>query len=120
MAGSHDPAQWQRLTTDLTTAMAEWRAAHPRATLREMEAALDSRWAQVRARMLEGMAHADPAAQWAGTDPATHPRCPDCQTPLQDRGTTPRILHTHGDADLTLNRSYGVCPACGAGLFPPG
>ena len=52
MAGSHDSAQWQRVTTDLTTAMAEWRAAHPRATVREMEAALDSWWAQVRARML--------------------------------------------------------------------
>jgi hypothetical protein len=36
--------------------MHEWRAAHPKATLRQMEQELDHRWVLVRARMLAGMA----------------------------------------------------------------
>jgi hypothetical protein len=29
-------------------------------------------------------------------------------------------LQTHGGQELHLCRRYGTCPACGAGLFPPG
>ena len=45
--------------------------------------------------------------------------CPDCGVPLQHRGAHARTLQTHGGLDITLERHYGVCPACGAGLFPP-
>lgn len=84
-----------------------------------MEQELDARWVRVRARMLEDMALASTAASWNDTASSFHPLCPDCGTPLHQRGSQPRTLQTHGGQDLTIERSYGVCPACGSGLFPP-
>lgn len=112
-------ALWQQLTEEIMTGMRAWRQMHPKATLREMETELDARWARVRARMLEDMALVSDAAVWADTPCEQQPTCPDCGTRLQQRGQEPRTLQTHGGQDLTLMRSYGVCPACGAGLFPP-
>lgn len=112
-------ALWQQLTEQITTEMRAWRLAHPTATLREIETELDRRWARVRARLLEDMAHGSDAAAWADSPRASLPTCPDCGERLQQRGQESRTLQTHGGQDLTLTRSYGVCPACGAGLFPP-
>jgi hypothetical protein len=111
---------WHTLSADILTGMAEWRQQHPKATLRDMEAELDTRWARLRARMLEDMALASVAADWEEAPAADQPPCPTCGTPLQARGKQVRHLHTHGGRDLALERSYGVCPSCQDGLFPPG
>lgn len=99
--------------------MREWRAQHPKATLREMEDERDAQWVRVRARMLEDMALASAAVDWTETPTGQHPTCPDCSQALQLRGSDTRTLQTHGGQDVTLARRYGTCPACGAGLFPP-
>ena len=112
-------ALWQQLTQDLTTEMREWRKHHPKATLREMETELDARLSRMRARMLQDLALSSPAADWADTPITQHPTCPECGQPLQLRGFDTRSLQTHGGQDLTFERRYGTCPACGAGLFPP-
>lgn len=112
-------ALWQQLTQDLTTEMQEWRTHHPKATLRDIETELDTRLSHLRARLLEDIALASPAADWADTPITQHPPCPDCGQPLQLRGTDTRTLQTHGGQALTVERRYGTCPACGAGLFPP-
>ncbi len=110
---------WRALSDEVLTGMKEWRLQHPRATLSEIEAALDERLARLRARMLEDAALASAAADWkaAGEPP---PVCSQCGTPLQARGGHPRQLQTHGGQNVTLQREYGVCPACQTGLFPPG
>ena len=112
-------ALWQHLTEDVITEMQAWRIEHPKATLREMETELDTRLNRIRARMLEDMALSSPTADWAGVPAYQHPTCPDCGQSLHLRGTDTRILQTHGGQNLTLERRYGTCPACGAGLFPP-
>ena len=114
-----DEQSWHRMTEEIMAGMREWRLQHPKATLREMEYELDTRWARVRARMLEDMALASAAADWAATPASQQPTCPDCGVPLQLRGADTRTLQTHGGEALTLERQYGSCPACGAGLFPP-
>ncbi len=111
---------WQRMTEEIMTGMRAWRLHHPKATLREMETELDARWARVRSRMLEDMALASTAAGWADAPAAQQPTCPDCGTPLRERGPQSRTLHAHGGEPVTLTRTYGVCPGCGTGLFPPG
>ena len=61
--------QWRTLNEEVITGMKEWRLQHPRATLTEIEAALDERLARLRARMLEDAALASITAQschWAG------------------------------------------------------
>jgi hypothetical protein len=110
---------WHTLSAEILTGMHEWRLAHPRATLREMETELDARWAHLRARMLSDLALHSPAAAWEERPVAEHPRCPQCDVPLAPRGTHTRYLQTHGGRDLALERSYGVCPSCQDGFFPP-
>ncbi len=109
--------KWQELSRQVSQEMREWRREHPRATLREIEGALDQRLAQMRARMLEDVALASAAQDWAG---AAGPTCPQCGQALAPRGEHERYLQTEGGAEVTLERRYGVCPGCGAGLFPPG
>src|SRR6476661_105019 len=113
-----DEQSWHRMTEEIMAGMREWRLRHPKATLREMEDELDTRWTHVRARLLEDMALASAAANWAATPAGQHPTCPDCGTPLHLRGADTRTLQTHGGEALVLERQYGSCSACGAGLFP--
>ena len=108
---------WRELSEDVLSGMKEWRLQHPRATFREIEAAVDERLARLRARMLEDAALASAAAHWEAE--AAPPVCPQCGSRLEDRGDHPRELQTHGGQTLTLSRAYGVCPTCDGGLFPP-
>jgi YgiT-type zinc finger domain-containing protein len=112
--------QWRELAEDVLTGMQEWRLQHPRATWREIEAALDERWSRVRARMLQDLALASRATDLSGTVAAERPQCPTCEGSLEARGQQTRQLTTAHDRTVTLTRSYAVCRTCGEGLFPPG
>ena len=111
---------WQELAEEAFTGMTRWRAAHPTATWAEIEAALDERLAVLRGRMLQDAAQASAAADFRGVSAAGRPRCPDCGEPLLAVGQETRHLTTTHDRPLTLERTAARCPACGAGLFPPG
>lgn len=106
------------LSDDILTGMHEWRLQHPDASLTEIEQALDQRWYRLRARMLEDLALEREAANWQAKT-ADRPTCPDCGRTLTRRGRQPRQLKTHGGRELTLTRSYGYCPSCKKGHFPP-
>ncbi len=110
---------WATLSAEVLSGMRDWRTQHPQASLREIETALDERLARLRARMLETLAHASPAADWAHAGVAERPRCPACGELLQARGKRTRRLKTQGGHEVTLRRDYGSCPACGRQLFPP-
>jgi predicted RNA-binding Zn-ribbon protein involved in translation (DUF1610 family) len=99
--------------------MAAWRREHPRATLTEIERAVDERLGTLRVQMLEETAVASGAAAFAGVPEAERPRCPDCGQALVSRGRAERELLTSGGREIRLRRSYGRCPSCGVGLFPP-
>lgn len=110
-------ARWRQLSEDVLSGMKEWRQAHPKATLREIEVALDEKLAKVRARLLEDLALASTAADLVKTGERL--MCPTCGQEMEAHGQEPRTLTTTGDQEVVLKRSYAVCPACGAGLFPP-
>ena len=113
------PPRWAGDAESVWTGMAEWRAAHPKATFREIEAALDERLSQVRARVLADLALASAASDVAGESPDECPRSERCGTLLQARGASDRTLLTHGGAEVRLRQTYGTRPACGDGPFPP-
>ena len=119
MDGERIDPRWQALTDEVLVGMRAWRAAHPRATLRELEVALDERWASARAALLADIVVASAETHVAQSPPSTRPRCPDCGTPLVASGQQTRSLLTHGDQPIPLTRDYARCPACGQGLFPP-
>ena len=111
-------ARWRQLSEEVMTGMKEWRLAHPRATFKEIEAALDERLAKVRARMLQDAALASAAADLKGA--GERPPCPRCGGPLEHQEVATRRLVTNYDHTIELTRSYALCPACGTRVFPPG
>jgi len=113
-------ARWHELTEEIISGMKEWRLQHPKATFREIEQALDERWAKARARMLQDAALASTAADIRAAEAEERPVCPKCGAVLEARGTQERELTTHHNQVVQLKRSYAVCPECGEGFFPPG
>jgi YgiT-type zinc finger domain-containing protein len=111
--------EWAKLSAEVIAGMKEWRLQHPKATFREIEAALDQRLNQLRARMLQDSAEASAAAQWDEAPEEERPKCPECGSVLHVRGQKERHMQTQGGAEIILKRSYGVCPTCGAAFFPP-
>ena len=112
--------QWRESAESVWTGMADWRAAHPKATFGEIEAALDERLNRVRARMLADLAMASTAADLQATSKEERPRCGRCGSVLQARGPNERTLLTQGGAEVRLRRTYAACPQCEDGSFPPG
>lgn len=114
------PERWAGDAESVWIGMADWRAAHPKATFSEIEAALDERLSQVRARVLADLALASAAAEVTAEAVEERPRCAGCGTVLQGRGASDRTLLTQGGAEVRLTRTYATCPTCGDGSFPPG
>ncbi len=109
------------LSEEVLSGVRDWRAQHPRATLRAIETEVDSRLAGMRARLVEEVALQSRAAAWrvrAGAERA--PRCPDCGGARPPRGKGARRLKAPGGQEVTLHREEGVCLTCGQGHFPPG
>ena len=85
-------AQWRALSEEILSGMKEWRMQHRRATLSEMEAALDERLARQRAQMLSDMALASKVADLSEVPMEERPTCPECGKPLVSRGKERRQL----------------------------
>ena len=113
-------ARWSEDAASVWTGMADWRAAHPKATFNEIEAALDERLNQLRARVLGDLALASAAADLPTASAVERPCCERCGVVLQARGASDRTLLTQGGAAVRLVRTSAACPECGDGSFPPG
>jgi NADH pyrophosphatase NudC (nudix superfamily) len=109
--------QWQQSSQQASQAIAQWRAAHPEATLAEIEAAVDEQMNRLRAGMIEEVAQASPLEQAESGQQAR--KCPQCGERMQARGKHQRRLQTHGGQQVRLTRQYLSCPACGYSFFPP-
>ena len=111
---------WRELSEEVITGMKEWRLQNLKATFAEIETELDLRLAKLRGRMLQDTALASSSTDWSRNRLGERPVCPDCGQELASSGKRGRRLQTLGGQEVTLEREYGVCPACGGKLFPPG
>lgn len=55
---------WQALSEEVLSGMKEWRLAHPKATFREIEQAVEQRVNRLKARMLQDASLASAAKDW--------------------------------------------------------
>jgi ribosomal protein S27AE len=94
-----------------------WRDAHPAATLDAIEDAVEAGLAQLRQRLTTDTVHASAVAA-VGTG-GTRARCPECGARLQRKGFSQRRVQTGRGTEVVLDREYGWCPRCAAGVFPP-
>lgn len=107
--------QWEGGAQAVFLGLREWRAAHPKATLAEIEAEVDQRLAARRGQLLTDVALASAAADLSAEEQAV---CPDCGGTLRDEGVRERTLLTTGGARVTLTRDYATGRQCGRRLFP--
>lgn len=112
-----DNPEWQKVLDEILSGLAEWRHQHPKATFRDIEQETMRRIASLQVRLMSDLAQASAAASWMAE---TAPVCPECGVSTQSEGARTRHLQGPGGADIPLQRSYVVCPACGTGFFPPG
>jgi RNase P subunit RPR2 len=106
--------RWEEEGEDIFAAVAQWRAAHPKATLAEIEQAVDEQLNRLRARMI---AQASAAADHEGSQELV---CEQCGQPLQARGRAKRRWQIHGGQEVEVERTYVTCPQCGGGFIPSG
>ena len=99
--------------------MTQWRKEHPKATWQEIEAAVDERINQVRAQLIQDIVQMSESEDWSQKLAGERPRCASCGEPLSARGQQTRWIQTNGGEAVKLRRTYGTCPACGVGFFPP-
>src|SRR4029079_13399329 len=81
-----EEARWAEQIEAVGGGMRAWRAAHPRATFREIAAAVDAGLNPLRARMLAEVAGASPAARFTEQPGEARPRCTECGGKLVGRG----------------------------------
>lgn len=110
-------AHWQELSRETMQGMAKWREEHAKASLREIEKALDERITKLRAQVLEDAAQWSEMREWSQS--SAEPICPDCKQALEFRIKGKREMQTQGGHSIQLERDYGICPSCGQGFFPP-
>ena len=112
-------ARWHALSAEVISGMAGWRQQHPKASLSEIECALDERLTRLRAQMLQAAALLSASADIREAEADERPLCPQCGARVEARGLRTRTLSTEHEQRLELKRSYVVCPECQTGFFPP-
>ena len=85
--------QWQEQAEEAMSAVAQWRVAHPKATLAEIEQAVDEQMNRLRAHVIEQAAQASAAAESEASQGVV---CEQCGQPLQARGRARRKWQTQG------------------------
>ena len=114
--------EMQRLSAGLqdVLGMTQWRKEHPKATWAQIEAAVDKQINQLRAQLIQDLVQMGESEDWRQLPEEERPRCPTCGSALWARGEQTRYLQTTGGEAVKLRRTYGTCPTCGVGFFPPG
>ncbi len=112
--------QWDELYQQASHEIRQWRQAHKKATLTEIENTVDTELAKMRAKMIEDLALASEVADLKDVPLEERPQCPECGAPLSANGKQERRLVAEHEQGVNLSRSQGVCPQCGANYFPPG
>lgn len=106
----------QSSAQEMEARLQQWRQAHPQATFDEMEDAIQQELVHWQAQMM-GAFLREGAAGDAGE---AAPVCMTCSKRMQRCGMRTRTVVSRLGQPIPFARAYWVCPACGAGLFPPG
>jgi hypothetical protein len=113
--------QMQQVSAGLSDVlgMTQWRKEHPQATWAEIEAAVDAQINPLRAQLLEDLVGMGQGEDWRERPQQERPTCATCGRPLWARGEQTRYIQTTGGEAVKVRRTYGTCPTCGVGFFPP-
>jgi hypothetical protein len=108
---------WKEQGEEALATVAQWRVAHPKATLAEIEQAVDEQMNRLRAQLIEQAAQASAAAEREASQGLV---CEQSGQARHSRGRARRRWQTQGGQQVEVERTYVTCPQCGGGFFPPG
>jgi uncharacterized protein with PIN domain len=115
-----DVSQAAAAAAAVRVALDGWRQRHPQARFDEIEDEVFRQLADLHAQWVVELAQPGETPSVTPGEGDEAPRCPECATTLRPRGPRQRQVVTRMGGTATLTRRYWVCPACGAGRFPPG
>ena len=97
-------ARWAPQIEAVVSGMRAWRAAHPRATFREISEAVDAELNRLRAELLADAAAASPVARFTELPAEERPGCARGGGKLVGRGRRRRRVTTRGDVTVEIER----------------
>jgi len=105
--------QEKRIIDKTAKQIREWQEANPKATLTEMERAIDEELEKLRSQIITGLVR-ERESQEEGK-----PACPNCGRNMGKNGKRKRQLKTKGGETIEFERQQLRCSDCGMTLFPP-
>lgn len=104
----------EEMADELADKLKTWRQANPKATLTEIEEAVEAELAKLRNEWVAELAE-------AGEERETEaPPCPQCGQAMVRNGRRKRRLQSKEGQTLQIERQQWRCLGCGTTLFPPG
>lgn len=111
---TEQPPNLEVISNDLAETMRVWSQANPKATLTEIEVAVDKELAKLRRTIVESIAQTR-----EGVEPISQ-ECPQCGRQMVKNGKKKRKLKAKEGQTIELERQQLRCLHCGMTLFPPG
>jgi hypothetical protein len=107
------------LSQEIIADMDSWHKDNPSATFLEIEEKSRELVSKLEVALVEKVALEREEESWKDVEEGERPTCPNCQVPLISRGKRLRNLQGARGREIKLKRTYGTCPNCRTGLFPP-
>jgi RNase P subunit RPR2 len=107
------------LSEEILVDMNNWNKSNPNATFLEIEEKARELASKLEVALIEKSAETREEESWSKRDAQERPTCPHCNVPLVSRGKQKRSFQGAQGREIHLKRTYGTCPNCGGGLFPP-
>ena len=114
-----DEKSFKELSDEIIREMKAWNASNPQATFLEIEVKARELVSQLEAHLIQESALERERDDWSQREERERPSCPNCQMPLLSRGKRVWHLQVTAGRKIQLERTYGTCPKCGTGFFPP-
>jgi RNase P subunit RPR2 len=107
------------LSKEIIGDMDNWQKDNLGATFLEIEEKSRELVSKLEVALVEKVALEREEESWKDAKEGGRPTCPNCQVPLISRGKRLRNLQGARGREIKLKRTYGICPNCETGLFPP-
>jgi RNase P subunit RPR2 len=107
------------LSGEILVDMDNWNKSNSDATFLEIEEKARELVSKLEVALIEKSALEREAESWTEQEEKERPICQNCKVPLVSRGKHTRNLQGASGREIKLKRTYGTCPNCGTGLFPP-
>ena len=107
------------ISNEVIREMDTWNKSNSDATFLEIEVKARELVSKLEARLIQDSALEREGDNWSKREGKERPTCPNCHVPLISRGKQVRHLQGTTGREIQIKRTYGTCPECGTGFFPP-